>query len=127
MKPSIHYFAGFVDGEGCLSFYLQKRKCGDTLTPVITVSNTCKKILNEFSQRFGGSVIKKKDVRSTTRQAYIWRLVGSKAVKVVKVLQPHLRIKQAQAQKILRAIPSTVVGIMKLKRQMHVLNGTVIE
>jgi len=92
----IRYFAGFFDGEGCISIVHTKGNNNYRLN--VQVSNTNKYVLMCFKKRFGGYVtplIKRSD-RHT--QAYVWKLADAKAGTFLKEINPYLIVKKPQGE-----------------------------
>lgn len=88
------YMAGFVDGEGCLTY-------GRTRTsfyPRVLVVNTNKEVLEFFKERIGGHIYKQVGKKAEWKQAWEWRICWKAAIEFAKVLSPYLKVKYRQAQ-----------------------------
>lgn len=88
-QTALAYFAGFFDGEGCVSIV------GSSLAA--RISNTYLPILELFKDYFGGAV---GICRSThdARQGYQWSIYGKRAEDMLTLLLPHLIEKAPQAR-----------------------------
>ena len=82
------YIAGFVDGEGTISW--RRLKVGNTY-PLILF------ILREF---FGGSIYR--EPAEGRRTMFAWAVYGQNALKAVQALVPFLIEKQEQGQILLK-------------------------
>ncbi len=91
------YFAGFIDGEGCVSFAWRKKY----ITPIIQITNTDYSVLVDFFNVYGGSVRSRNEIRPNRKDCYAWVVCGQKALKVVTDVLPYLRIKKPQAELLL--------------------------
>ncbi len=81
------YLAGFFDGEGCVS--ITKNGSVD-----LRIVNTNKSVLEEFKDRFGGSVTSRK--QRTNKNQYVWCIYGIEAVVASQLLFTHSRDKAEQ-------------------------------
>ena len=68
--PSIDYFAGYFDGEGCV--LMRARMNGRDYRLEATIKSGCLPILELFHEQFGGSLVKLS--RWTNKPLYEWRL-----------------------------------------------------
>lgn len=103
MNISEQYLAGFIDGEGCITITINRRKDRQPqhcLT--ICVAQSDKWILDAMCESTGlGKVFTASNsVRpwmKATKSAWQWRIADRQALELLKTLQPHLLVKQAQA------------------------------
>lgn len=99
------YFAGILDGEGCLSITSGKRRSTSTAltrSTQIYVGNTDPRIIEWIQARFGGSIA----LRPTPhpeRHKPLWRWLcsGANIEPVLRAVLPYLIIKREQATVIL--------------------------
>ena len=93
------YTAGFIDADGSISL----RENG---YPGILIGNTNREILEEIQIWAGvGHVkIQKQNIRGR-KTFFSWRVYGKDAQRVLKRVQPFLRIKKARAEFGLTWIP----------------------
>lgn len=87
------YYAGIIDGEGCISYY---KSLG------VSVEGLYPKTLIEMHTVFGGSVSEIK--RINKRRYYRWRIYGQDAGRCLQMLLPYLREKKEQAEVGLEAM-----------------------
>jgi len=119
------YFAGLLDGEGCLSLNrsvpsacLPDRIAGMTLR--ITMSNTFRGPLDEGCKLFGGTVrltrkghckhkkySRDPNALSQWADLYTWTITTKKAMYFLLAVFPYLRIKKKQADAILMFCQTT--------------------
>jgi hypothetical protein len=74
------YFAGIIDGEGCISYEKTKK---DYCIPSISVEMTDKDVIYKMHQFFGkGSVVFIKPRQKHHKNAWRWRIRGKGAVDI---------------------------------------------
>lgn len=89
------YFAGLLDGEGCISLY--PTRTGRVALRVY-VANTDRAVLDEMAAKFGGAVVPvSRRSNPDARDCWRWRCNGNQASEVLVQLRPYLRIKPEQA------------------------------
>ena len=98
------YFAGFFDGEGCVCIYQSRgprdrRDTGRT-TIRISVANTNKEVLDQFSTAFGGKVGKsghtKPRLGRDGLQMWHWGIQGLKCKQFLQAIRPYAVVKAEQ-------------------------------
>ena len=119
------YFAGLVDGDGCI--HISNR--GELS---VTVTNCYRPVLDDLCSSYGGAEYKDR-TKQNAQEVYRWKLYCQKADAILKRLLPYLRIKRNQAQIALqhqgtkgyhKPIPANVLRERKrLTRQLRALNG----
>lgn len=87
------YFAGYLDADGCVRF--------SDGTPRIEVAGVFPWVLDEFADRYGGTVSRTSG--EGERPFYRWRLSGWNAALALQSMGPHLIVKRVQAELVLRA------------------------
>lgn len=97
--PSDSWFAGFLDGEGCVTLVRQKVGLKVYYRPVVTAANVNRDCLELFRRRFGGKVycygpIDSRHLRSVAR----WVSQSRIAISAVEQLLPYLVVKKEQAK-----------------------------
>ena len=85
------YLAGFFDGEGCVNC---SKGRNDVPHVMISISGTCKKLLEEISKKYGGKVYIKNKYKDHHTQAYSWHV--SKYREFVEDILPFTNIKTEQ-------------------------------
>lgn len=100
-RIDIGYMSGLFDGEGCIT--LSKKgvtKLGKIRHPYIRshITNTNKKSLKFFVDRFGGKVDKKTTKLPNRRQSYLWRVPSNKLLEFLLLVFKVLIIKKKEAK-----------------------------
>lgn len=91
----IYYFAGFFDGEGCISVTNPKRGIRVVLT------NTNLEVLEQFKDYFGVgkiSVKKRNEKDIYNKKCYMWICWNRGAEKFLEEITPFLRIKNREGE-----------------------------
>lgn len=102
------YLAGFLDGEGMITISVKKNKAypsrgGNPITPLISITNTYKELINYLKTILHGSTIK------TFHSSHlggkdVWVLQIARLLDVKALLEqivPHLFVKKKQAKLLL--------------------------
>lgn len=91
------YWAGILDGEGCL----RVADYGKNNAPRVTLKMTCQKTIKSFAKQFDG-VFKKvnryKGFKDHWKDQYVTQINGHKAAKLLEVLWPFMITKQQLAK-----------------------------
>lgn len=108
MKEEIEmsYMAGVMDGDG--SFSLSKRSNGDLSPlyfPLIQMGNVCRKLVERFQEKFGGSIVTRKPYEgkdgSKRQECFTWKIDKLKSIQPIRDLMPYLVIKRDRAKFLL--------------------------
>lgn len=107
MKPTrLAYFAGLLDGEGCIRIKRTKKywgpkqaTTGAQYTAAVYIANTCRAPLDEVCAAFGGSVAQQSAF--TNKPVYRWSIGQLQAEKFLRAVRPYMRIKTAQADNVM--------------------------
>lgn len=95
------YFAGIVDGDGCISITKDMQRVARGGHPTyglsLSVSNTNKDVLYDLSREFGGSVRLNARPTPVHQTIHLWTLFSDRAAEAIRALRPYLRIKAEQA------------------------------
>lgn len=98
----LSYWAGFFDGEGCISIYKYQNKDqwhkSLTYSAMIQLAICDKEILDQLDILFKGTRAVRKHSRPNSRPQYYWQRRGNKAVEIIKQLLPFLRLKKPQGE-----------------------------
>jgi hypothetical protein len=94
MNPA--YFAGFVDGEGCIGF----GKTRKSIFPRVLVTNTNIEILQMLQQKYGGDIRKLSKQKSNWKTGFYWRVSWVRALEFLEDIRPYLILKARQADTI---------------------------
>lgn len=92
---NLYYFAGFFDGEGCISVTNPKRGVRVVLT------NTNLEVLEDFNKYFGvGKISMKKRTKKDiyNKPCYMWICWNRGAEKFLNEIAPFLRIKKQECE-----------------------------
>lgn len=103
---SIAYVAGFLDGDGCITFANTRNRGGAVrpITPVLSFANTNLGVLEDIRDFIGpyGSWLHAHIMHNDKhKQQYQLTWASRSALDIVKYLEPHLIIKKAQANLLL--------------------------
>jgi hypothetical protein len=86
------YFAGFLDGEGCIQSYLGSKR--QSRRPKITIAQKDPAVLRRLQSTFGGGLW-----YSDTRDHYLWYSDNLKLTRwILEGVAPYLVLKKRQAQ-----------------------------
>lgn len=143
------YCAGVIDSDGTICFFHRttrvRRGIRGAIAPeilsVIALAQVEAEAAELLSRLFGGKIQHYRQ-RKTSRlkhnkPLYRWRQTARKAITVIRLLLPHLRIKQAQARTALKLQDNidntrlmgrklsakTISERYALYEEMHKLNG----
>lgn len=111
------YFAGILDGEGCITLSLRKYRKPDSISHRVLVYNTDSKLLDWIHERFGGSmrihIREDHNNRDGVYESYgrktVYRLDWCIVADVEKVLSgtiPYLIVKKDAAEMVLGLLSS---------------------
>lgn len=97
------YWAGFIDGEGCISIYKHFNKDGFHKSPSyriqVGVATTNEEIMNKLSKFAGhGKITRRIFKRENQRDAFYWACRGDLAMIFLKKILPYLKLKVEQAK-----------------------------
>lgn len=97
-EPQVAYFAGLLDGEGCISLAHRRQY----ITPTLQIANTCRELLKWVQHWFTGGIYEIRNSRKDNRkQSYVWSIAGQKAQRAIKLALPYLLVKRRQAELVL--------------------------
>lgn len=99
--PSPDYWAGLVDGEGCIFIQKWIRSPRNIEYRIrVSVTMTHEPIVRLFSAHFGGTfqVVKRNKDNPKHSDAYLCIVTGGKAVSLIQALLPYLIVKQEEAR-----------------------------
>ena len=82
-KAKYGYFAGILDGEGCLSITAGHKETCINYNATMQVQNTSKPLIDWLQKKFGGSVYLSKKATEKTKEAYMWRVLKKKEIEVL--------------------------------------------
>lgn len=93
-RTDLAYMAGFFDGEGCIC--IGKGKGG--LGLVCSVVQCNEWILQLFKMSFGGNVRLRQPYKPERYRTFSWSICSKKAMAFLRVIQPYLMLKRAEAE-----------------------------
>jgi hypothetical protein len=88
------YAAGFFDGEGCVSFTLEK--CNKSGSIAATIGNTNKEVLDFIHKIFGGRLSFYKSNNAKHKDVHSWVISGSDCIDFLTAIKPWVIIKHEQ-------------------------------
>jgi DNA modification methylase len=96
------YLAGFLDGEGSVTYIERDRGEGRSPTHDVRVSvnNTVRSVLEDYVRLAGGRIYERKDAMSnrfSKKQCYRWQACTEESLLLIRELYPYLRVKRKQA------------------------------
>jgi hypothetical protein len=137
-KTILAYIAGYLDGEGAFSIRRAKDRSmiqGYRYYLNMRVTSTNKDILLYLKSLFDGTVNEQKLNKNIGKwkTAWYWTIGSRKALKMIKLIYPYLRIKKPQAKimfKFSKTIQNNTEKITQklwekrrnLKTQINILN-----
>jgi hypothetical protein len=121
------YFAGIIDGEGCITMTETKRANGlSTFSPKITAASTDYIVVEDLEKQFGGKIYPCSDKGGNSRQAWSWQLSGKEAMYAILEIYLYLRLKAERAKialewlwirPVIKRGTSDSVEVRKMKRE----------
>ena len=102
-RLDLAYFAGFIDGEGCISIATQGRSLRDksfvNYRLEVRVGSTNLWVLQLLKMQFAGWIYPmRKPIKPTHKQCWVWVIYSKQAREVLEVLLPYLKLKKAEAE-----------------------------
>lgn len=96
------YYAGLIDGEGCIAInkITQKTYKRPGFQLRISVCMTDYRAIRELHDVFGGTIVTSN--RTNGKTAYQWAQTANGALSTLEILQPYLRVKRKQANICIR-------------------------
>jgi len=97
-KTDLAYFAGFFDGEGCITIRNTKRANGRIERQLcVSIGNTNEWIISQIQFSFDGYIWHNK-AHDNNRDKWQLILTSRKALNLLESLLPYLTIKRAEAE-----------------------------
>ena len=136
MKLSLDYVAGFCDGDGCFTISIARhRRSNDKIyveyKPMVLVSNTNRKILEDFKKTFkaGSIYLGNYDLERVKKNGWKtrwnWVLNNRQATEFCSIMLNKLIIKRAQAEILIKLQSTrstrgkkTMPNILKKQKEM---------
>ena len=94
------YFAGIVDGEGCIRV---------NNAPRLHITNTDKNLIDWIKVNYGGYVWSENgSYVDNAKPRYIWELSSRKLYSLLLLIHPYLKIKRRQAELVIKYYESGI-------------------
>ena len=103
LREEIAWAAGFIDGEGCISFEVRKEGASTTYRLRVAASNTRKAPLRKLKRLFGGTIAVVHTGSKTHKPAWKWHVDCLTAERTLQALSGLLVVKHKQAALGLRS------------------------
>lgn len=99
MTLTLQWLAGFINGEGCITYYNK----GNGLYPKFTITNTYLPIMKAIQSQFGGSLNSYQPKYENSKCCWVLSWQCKKAIALLKELVPFLTVKKTQAELVIHA------------------------
>jgi hypothetical protein len=100
-KIATAYWAGIIDGEGCIQIIKVKRASERSKTPNhqlrLSMANTYKELAYEMQTFFKVGYVRKITTKGARKPAYLYVATPKSALEVLKQVLPYLIVKRQQA------------------------------
>lgn len=100
-KTDLAYFAGIIDGEGCITLAKNTKTSahsGNTYYVVVTVSNTNEWLCQQLKFAFGGCFSTNLEDHIKWKPQHHWSISCNKAKLFLEAILPYLKLKKPQAE-----------------------------
>lgn len=94
---TLAYLAGVIDADGFISIQRQEKKGRVYYGARVAITGTQPAPHELAATVFGGSVRSYVNRSPDNRRMFVWERYGEQAVRIIRALQPHLRVKAHQA------------------------------
>lgn len=92
------YFAGIIDGEGCVA--LHGRGTGRSKRPIIQVEMSCEKTIQAIRDHFNVGTVRPVKVPSNRKPRWRWFVSYANAKKVADRVRPYMITKQENINRV---------------------------
>lgn len=113
---NLDWLAGFFDGECCIYFNEKTKRYKEKYYPEVQVifaqsGDRGFELIKAIKEEYGTGKITTTHGSSITKQTpYMTRFSGAKAIKFLKLIEPHLVIKQEKAQQVIEYMENYYAG-----------------
>jgi len=97
-RTDIAYIAGIIDGEGSVCLHLTRVGKYFSYRIVLAVGSTDEWLPQWLKFTFGGSISFSPREASNQKPYWCWMVTANKALEVLKLVHPYLRLKRPQAE-----------------------------
>ena len=96
------YFAGLIDGEGCIGLYRRSDKKTDQYRAFIEVKMTCEQTVRALCSHFGvGQFTYRPPQREGWKAQWRWRVTDAAARSVAVRISPHMITKKFEVDALI--------------------------
>lgn len=108
-EAELGWCAGIIDGEGTITL---KNNGGSNITPAIMVTMTHEATIRRFQQIVKIGRVYKNDFKQSPNHKfkYTWNQCGGPSVLVIRLIQPYLFTKKAQADLAIEFADKCMLG-----------------
>lgn len=103
---TIHYLAGLVDGEGCITLSRYKKpECKEDIwcySAMLQVGMVYKPLIAELQSQFGGYIGHKTPKDAIRRSYSVWNVKGERCINLLKEIEPFLIVKKDEANLLIQ-------------------------
>lgn len=110
MSETDAYFAGLIDGEGNVALNSRGPNRPGGLRPVIKVKMTDKAIIEALAETYGGTVRPRPAANPNCKDQWFWKAENRACRETLNRIYPYLRVKRADAEKLLAYFATTKRG-----------------
>lgn len=108
----LSYLAGVLEAEGCFSIIRGDKNC---FFSVVTVQMTCRPVLEEIQEVFGGTIIDR-NKSDSRKPIFMWRVKGGAAADLCRAIKPYLGFRNEEADLLILLQNTTNLWAKKVGR-----------
>lgn len=83
------YIAGLFDGEGSIT--LSRNHANQHRSPVVSVSNNFRELLDPLIELYGGCLVNKPARKETHQHSFDWRITNRRTLPFLRDILPYMR------------------------------------
>jgi hypothetical protein len=134
-EAELAYFAGIIDGEGCISLCTSKKNVNNRYGTQVFIGNTDERLIQWIHSRFGGTLGFRKRLKPNQKDLWTVNFSGVTVEPILAAVLPYLVLKREQAalmlefRKTVREVgantansPAAIEQRAAIRDQMQVLN-----
>ena len=114
-REELAYFAGIIDGEGCICLRTSKSARKHIFATMIQISNTDLRLLQWVQRRFGGMIHPHARHRGNRKPSFQWAALSDDIASILEAILPYMIVKREQAELML-AYRKTLPEIVNTRR-----------
>lgn len=92
------YFAGIMDGEGCVTIARAKKGKWSYYTLFLSMACTDPSLMIWIIEKFGGRVAPRTKCKTNRKDVWVWRVASREAEAVLRQIEPFMVVKRDQAR-----------------------------